>query len=129
MTNVQEQNYGYHVTFAGSVSSDEMSAWVNKSSELLARSSGNFGVLVDMRDLSPLSPSAKEQLEKGQSIFKSKGMKRSAVIVNQGFIATQLKLVAQKTGIHEWEKYIDASTNQDWEHKAINWLNNGVSPY
>lgn len=128
MTNVEKQNYGYKVTFAGSVSPEDMSSWVDKSKETVTNSNSGFGVLIDMREMSPLSPAAKAHLEEGQKIYKAKGMKRSAVIVNQGFIATQLKMVAQQTGIYDWEKYIDASVNNDWENKAVNWLNNGISP-
>jgi hypothetical protein len=113
------------LTFAGSISPDEMAAWVEDSKNVLAGQTSKFGVLVAMRDLSPLTPSAKEKMQEGQILYKEKGMVRSAVVVSQGFLATQFKMIAQQTGIYEWERYIDSESNPNWEQVAIDWIKNG----
>lgn len=128
MTNIEKKEFGYFLTFAGSISEDEMSSWVEASKAALATQNSPFGVLVDMRELSPLTPSAKNKMQDGQILYKQKGMTRSAVIVNQGFIATQFKMIAQQTGIYEWERYIDASASSNWEEIAINWILNSKDP-
>jgi hypothetical protein len=128
MTNVEKNDYGFKLIFAGSISQDEMASWVEISRNALTSQISKFGVIIDMRELSPLSPGAKSKLLEGQKLFKEKGMTRSAVIVSQGFIASQLKLVAKDTGIYEWEKYIDSSSKENWEELAINWITNGSDP-
>jgi hypothetical protein len=55
-------------------------------------------------------------------------MTRSAVILSQGFLATQFKMIARDTGIYEWERYIDTSSNPNWENVAIDWVVNGKDP-
>ena len=50
------------------------------------------------------------------------------MVVNQGILATQFKLIAQKTGIYDFERYIDASSTPNWESKAIDWIKNGIDP-
>ena len=128
MTNIEKKDYGFKLTFAGSISQDEMASWVSDSKNTLASQTSEFGILVDMRELSPLTPGAKDVMQTGQKLYKDKGMKRSAVIVSQGFISTQFKMIAQQTGIYEWERYIDASANSNWENIATNWITNGKDP-
>lgn len=128
MTKIEKKDFGFQLTFASNISPEEMAQWVDDSSKALSGQSGSFGVLIDMRDLAPLSAAAKEKMEEGQKLYKAKGMARSAVVVSQGILATQFKLIAQKTGIYDWERYIDASVVTNWENIAIDWLKNGKDP-
>jgi hypothetical protein len=128
MTNIEKRDYGFKITFSGSIDLDEMTSWVDASKNALVSQTSAFGVMVDMRELSPLAPSVGERLQDGQKLYKEKGMTRSAVAVNQGFVAAQLKMVAQDTGIYEWERYVDASINTNWENTCIDWIANGKDP-
>ena len=128
MTNIEKQNYGFKITFAGLINQNEMSQWVESSRNSLLSQGPDFGVMVDMRELSPLSEEAKALLQEGQVLYKEKGMTRSVVVVNQGFIATQFKMMAQDSGIYEWERYIDASSKPNWEKIGIDWIVNNIDP-
>ncbi len=128
MTKIEKKGFGYQLTFSGFIPVEEMAQWVADSKNTLSSSSGSFGVLIDMRELSPLSNAAREKMEEGQKLYKAKGMQRSCVVVNQGILATQFKLIAQKTGIYDFERYIDASITPNWESKAIDWIKNGIDP-
>ena len=64
---------------------------------------------------------------KGQEMYKAKGMKRSAVLVNNDVTAMQFKRLAQESGISEWERYISGTT-PDCVDIAISWVRDEVDP-
>jgi hypothetical protein len=72
MTKIEKKDYGFKLTFAGSINPDEMASWVDSSKTELSSQTSKFGILVDMRELSPLSPGAKEKCLKDKSFTKKK---------------------------------------------------------
>ena len=64
----------------------------------------------------------------GMSIAHLKELFVAVVILGDDITAMQMKLVAKKTGIYEWERYIDASSHLDWEELGMNWIINGIDP-
>lgn len=78
MTKTEKKGFGYQLTFSGSIPVEEMAQWVADSKNTLSSSSGSFGVLIDMRELSPISNAAREKMEEGQKLYKAKGMQRLA---------------------------------------------------
>jgi len=128
MYKIEKQSYGFKLTFADFIKSDEMAKWVEESKATLLGASSSFGILVDMRTLKPLPADAQEQMQAGQKLYKQKGMQRSVVILNSAVMTMQFKRIAQETGIYEWERYIDASKETNWEAKGIAWLENSTDP-
>jgi hypothetical protein len=128
MYKIETKPYGYKLTFADMISPDEMREWAKEVNTVLSGQIMKFGVFVDMRTLKPLSPEAKDVMAGGQKLFKEKGMQRSVVILENPIITIQFKEIGKKSGIYEWERYVDASTNADWEEKGIAWLKDGVDP-
>lgn len=128
MYQINKTAYGYELIFSGFIDEAEMSAWVKDSKTKLATQSGSFSVFVDMRSLKPLSPQAKLEMEEGQKLFKQKGMERSVVVLNDALLTLQFKRIAKETGIYQWERYVDASKNADWESKALAWVKKGTDP-
>lgn len=128
MYEIAKKSYGFKLVFAGSIDQGEMAEWVDESRKALEGSPPAFGVLVDMRTLEPLTPEAKAEMEKGQRLFKEKGMTRSAVGVATATVALQFKRIAKQTGIYEWERYVDASKTSSWEDVAKAWIEREVDP-
>jgi len=126
MYNIEKKDYGFKLTFSGTVDASEMANWVKDAEKALVGQNGSFGVFVDMRELNPLTNEAKAEMEKGQKLFKEKGMQRSVVILNSAILTMQFKKIAQETGIYAWERYIDASNTPDWEAKGVAWIKNGI---
>lgn len=81
-----------------------------------------------MRELKPLSFESQKEMEKGQKLYKTKGMEKSVVILNNDIVTMQFKRIAQETQIYRWERYIDASKHSNWEEMGINWLIDLVDP-
>ncbi|MBN2281614.1 MAG: hypothetical protein JXQ65_13615 [Candidatus Marinimicrobia bacterium] len=128
MVKIEKKDYGYKITFSDNVSADEMKQWVEESKKILASAVSGFCVFVDMRTLKPLGPDAQLLLESGQREYKAKGMKRSVVILNTNVIKMQFVRLARETGIDEWERYINATQDSNWEKKGVDWLTKGIDP-
>lgn len=128
MYKIEKKNFGYKLTFGGFISADEMKQWVDEAKKSLAAPPKDFGVFVDMRDLKPLPKDAQEDMQEGQKLFKQKGMVRSVVILSDAVTKMQFQRIAKQTGIYEWERYVDASTEPNWEQVGLNWISKGVDP-
>lgn len=128
MYNIEKTNYGFKLTFGDFIQAPEMKEWVEKSKEALADAPAEFYIFVDMRTLKPLPENAQPFMQEGQKLYKEKGMKRSVVILNNSVTTLQFKRIAKETGIDAWERYIDASANENWETDGIAWLVNEKDP-
>ncbi len=128
MYKIEKQKYGYKLTFDGNMNVYEMSRWLKESRQTLSDSPEEFGIFVDMRSIDPLAADAQVFMKEGQLLYKDKGMIRSVVIFDSSLTKTQFERIAQLTGIYELERYIDASSVDDWEETGINWVDNGIDP-
>lgn len=129
MYKIERRPSGYLLSFSGAIDSQEMNKWYTESKVLLDQeTSKSFGVIIDMRNLKPLSFDAGKIMNSGQKLYKEKGMNRSAVILNNQDICTQFKNIAIQSGIYAFERYIDASTNHNPADTAIKWVKDGVDP-
>lgn len=128
MYKIEKTDYGVKLTFDGFIKKDEMAKWVEESNQFINSLPSKFGVLVDMRDLKPLDHDTEMEMQRGQKLYKEKGMERSVVILANAVITMQFKRIARETGIYQWERYIDASKVPNWEEIGINWLVKGEDP-
>jgi len=111
------------------IDENEMQRWYNDSKiTLMSETSSSFGVVIDMKDLSPLSLEASNVMKLGQKMYKDKGMKRSAVILNSPQVTKQFKNIAIQSGIYATERYIDASTTTNPVGKAVDWVKDSIDP-
>ena len=128
MYKIEKRHYGVRLTFEGFIERDEMAQWVAESEMVLQTLPKKFSVFVDMRNLKPVPDDSKAELEKGQRMYKAKGMERSVVILNSAILRIQFKNIAQETGIYEWERYIDASNTPNWQEVGEKWIMNAIDP-
>ncbi len=128
MYKIDKLGYAYKLTFSDFIAVEEMTNWVNDAKSALGSAPAKFGVFVDMRDLKPLPPDAQAEMQNGQKAFKEKGMERSVVVVNSGITKMQFQRIAKETGIYAWERYVDASSEGNWEQIGIDWISKGVDP-
>jgi len=128
MYKIEKVDYGYRLKFSDFIQPEEMRKWLNESMELLTTTPEEFGVFIDLRSLRPLPPESQNFMEQGQKYYKEKGMLRSVVILNNVITKMQSKRIAKETGIYAWERYIDASTEKDWEKIGTEWITKGVDP-
>ena len=128
MYKIEETLYGYRLVFGDFIKADEMAQWVEESKKTLAGAPNEFGIFVDMRTLKPLPPDAQVHMQEGQKLYKTAGMVRSVVIVDSALTKMQFRRIAKETGIYEWERYIDASSVNNWEKVGVDWISKGIDP-
>jgi hypothetical protein len=129
MYKIERRPSGYILTFTGTIDANEMLSWFNDSkNNLMTELSASFGVIIDMKDLNPLEAEARAIMVDGQRLYKVKGMKRSAVILNSAEICKQFKNLALQSGIYATERYIDASLVKKPTEVAISWVRDAVDP-
>ena len=128
MYRIEERDWGYHLVFGGDTTPTEMAQWLRESEKILQSREEDFFVFVDMRTLIPLDRKAQECIQEGQKLYRRSGMVRSAVILSSPVIAAQFRRIGGETGIGQWERYIDASTEPDWEEVGMNWLLHAIEP-
>jgi hypothetical protein len=120
---------GFRLTFAGSLSKEEIELFTRESREVLKACSGGFGVVVDMRNLQTLSPEAKAALGKGQAVYQAKGLRCSAVLLQDSIVTLQLVRISRESGVYAFERYIDVSSDPLWKKHADDWVRSGIDPY
>ena len=127
MYKIEKTDYGFRLEFEGFIQADEMREWYEESMKLLENAPKGFHVMVNMREMKTLPPDAKGIFEEGQRYYQSKGGIRSAVIASDVITKEQLRNIGVKSGVTEFEQYIDGS-QPDWEQKALGWLVNRIPP-
>ena len=128
MYRIDEVHYGFKLLFSGCITADEMVQWLRESRRLLQDVRAPFGVLVDMRELDPMSAEVRVYFEEGQRLYKQRGMRRSAVILRGSHMTRQFRRLARETGVNVWERYIDANQKEDFESRGEIWITHGIEP-
>lgn len=128
MYKIEKSSIGFKLTFGGNMQKPELDQWFNEAETALKGCKPGFGVIIDMRTLEALRPEAQAVMVKGQSLFREKGMKRSAVILKDKVVTIQFMRLAKDSGIYAYERYFDASADPNWQKHAENWLGAGIDP-
>jgi hypothetical protein len=125
---IDKTELGFNLTFAGDMTKDEIEKWYTESEQALIGQQSPFGVIIDMRTLAPLPVEAQEVMVRGQSMYRSRGMERSCVILDDAITTIQFMRLARKSGIFKYERYINASEHRDWLARARNWVRHAIAP-
>jgi hypothetical protein len=125
---IDKTDLGFYLTFAGDMTKVELESWYEESEQVLTKQQGPFGVIIDMRTLALLPAEAQGVMVRGQSMYRSHGMERSCVILQDAITTIQFMRLAKQSGIFKYERYIDASTHRGWLAEARNWVTNAIAP-
>ena len=128
MYKIEKTDLGFHLTFGGVMTKEELQKWHEESERALATQRCPFGVIIDMRTLDPLPADAHQIMIRGQAMYREHGMQRSCVILEDAITTIQFMRLAKRSGIFKYERYIDAATHKDWAEKARKWVEHGIVP-
>ena len=128
MYTIEETNYGYRMIFEGFLRRDDVDRWVQDIRKQMGSRSEGFGVLVDLRAASAFPADAQDKLFEGIELSREKGMERTSVVVANPISKIQAVRVCKETGIYDTVKFIDASSDPDWESSALDWIQKAVVP-
>ena len=116
------------ITVSGSIGIEELAKWIKQSKMIVTKDTKKFNIVLDLRQLSPLSSAVYEIIDYCHRLLIGIGLHRSSLIINQGFIATQFKLIAHQFGNYEMVRYMDATNKFDCMEIAVNWVKYGIEP-
>ena len=129
MWKISKQSFGFVLSFGGTIGSADMQAWADEARrQLNGPLPESWGVVVDMRELEPLSVETQAVMVEGQKLFKQKGMQRSAVALKDAITTLQFRRLARTSGIDAWERYINVGTVENWQTAAKQWIVSGIEP-
>ena len=128
MYKIDKTDLGFQLTFGGNMTEAEVETWYQESARVLTGMHVPFGVIIDMRTLTILPTEAQKVMVRGQSMYRSCGMRRSCVIVEDPITTIQFMRLARQSGIFKYERSIDASVHKDWRQEARNWITDAVAP-
>jgi len=128
MYKIEQTEIGFKLTFSGTVTKKELEPWFQESKNALITCKKPFGVIVDMRNLELLPPDVQAEIVKGQMLYRNSGLQRSAIILRDPAVTIQFMGLAKKSGIYNYERFIDASSDAQWEKHAEEWAGFGIDP-
>jgi hypothetical protein len=126
---VKRTPFGFHMTFSGHITSEEMLAWKVSAVACLGDPTlpKPFRVRVDMTSLEHLDVDPREILVDGQASFRDAGMDRSVVVIAERSVGLQMRDTALASGIETGERYIHIEEPR-WRMEANDWLLRGIEP-
>jgi len=127
MHKIEKTDYGFRITFQGTISLEEMTNWVHESNYALSNVRSGFSCVIDMSIMTTLMPDVKHKLEEGQRSYLVAGMLRSCVLVPSRIVAMQLRNMATASGILKNERYVSVDTQSAYV-KALAWASLGTEP-
>lgn len=128
MYTMERTTYGLFIKVRDSLSKAEAEQWVKDLKAATTEINGEFGAFADLREVLLLSPESKDAVQAGEMYAREHGLVRSVIILSNEVTALQMKGIARCSGVYEWERYIDASTVDNWREVGENWVIHGIDP-
>lgn len=127
MFQVEEKPYGFQVTFEGFLQGEDVERFGGQMAKAVERQSGDFAVLVDLREMRTFPQEAQQKLMEVILYCRERGMNRNAVVVNSAITKIQANRLAKETQVEDI-RFIDAAQVDDWQKAAEDWLVKGTEP-
>jgi hypothetical protein len=125
---IDETDYGYRVTLEGFLQRDDAAALLGETRRRVRPRADGFALLLDLRGARAFPAEAQEVLKQVILHCRGAGMERNAVLLNSAIAALQTRRLARETGIDRWIRYIDVSSEPEWERAAAGWLERAIEP-
>ncbi|MBJ6762446.1 hypothetical protein JGU66_16875 [Myxococcaceae bacterium JPH2] len=121
--------YGFRANASGYITPAEANAWFDDLRAKVAIKKGRpFGLMVDIRGQKANPPETQEIIKQAMGWLRQNGMVRSTVVLDSAVARLMMVRMAKQTGVYQWERYLDASKDTEWEAKAIDWIVHGHEP-
>lgn len=128
MYQVKETEYGLYLKITGSVSLEDSKTVLSELRQIFHKRESGICGLADLHEMELLSAETQAVCVEIQQMCIKFGVKRIAVILGNSAVAYQFKRLSLQSGIRDYERYLDASSDPDWEEKAMAWVIDGTDP-
>jgi hypothetical protein len=124
---LEDRPYGFMVTFHGFMQGEDIARFSEDMKKRVNRMSGEFGVLVDLRETRTFPPDAQMALMEHIKWCIERGLNRNSVVVNSAITKIQASRLAKETASTNI-RFIDAAQTDDPMAMAEDWLIRGIEP-
>jgi hypothetical protein len=128
MYRVESAPFGIKLTLSGFIQKEEYSNYAAEVLKLIRQQKPGFCVFVDMRELKPLPADCQSLLTEIQATATAAGMARAVHVHKNPVTIMQMRRLAKLSGIHDTERFVDSSSDPNWEQAALDWLLKGTDP-
>jgi len=125
---IERTEFGVRLSIGPHPLLEEILQWAEDVKEKVHQVEGPFCVLADLRQVELIPPESQPILTEVQAYCRSRGMMRSACLLNNKLTALQFRRIAKSSGIYAWERYIDCNQHENAEKIALGWLLDEVDP-
>ena len=125
---VEKASYGMKLSILGFINPNEVDTMNREVQELGSKLDDGFGIIVDMRENRAFSNEVAELMKEQIGICIDVGMGRAGIILQSAIMTLQARRLIAETGIADRVRFIDASSEPDWEKVATQWVTRAVEP-
>lgn len=126
MYEIDRTEYGLRLTVSGQLDSETADAFSRDIKEAVRTLDEGFSVFADLRGMAAFPPEVGERIAKLMEYCNEQGMGRSVDVVESATTSLQMEQLVDQAGIDE--RVIDATTTDDWEQRAVGWIERGREP-
>lgn len=129
MHKIEETEYGFKITVAGDLDINQAEQALLNLKNLLASYGRPFSLMVDLRELIPVTTEVIKKLMEIHSYCKNLSLERTAIIVKSPVLKMQGKQISHNSETIENDRYISVYKFDNWEERALAWVKNGIEPF
>lgn len=125
---IDRTDYGVKVTAGGVNPAEEIACYLVDIKKMADSITGRFCIYYDLRSISPFDEKGKAQARKSNDFIKAYNVIRTVSVTSNPAAKTQLQQLTYESSLEDRKRYIDASSNPDWELDALGWILHGIDP-
>lgn len=128
MFNIKKKPYGFKMLFDGIIYKPELQEWGKEVEATLAGQDSPFCVFFDARSLFPFNATAQQPAADTLMVMRKAGLQRCVVAYKEKPVQVIWDRLAKWAGISPGMRYIDATSQLNWEELGLKWIEAGIDP-
>jgi hypothetical protein len=128
MHKIEATDFGFKIIAADITEPEEMEQFKFEIIHTLAEHNRPFSLLIDIRELLPVSPEIAEIIKEIQISCRKMSLERAAIIVNSPVLEQQAAQIGFEAATSKYDRIIDISKYPDGENTALAWASEGIEP-
>jgi len=127
MYSMDKTPYGFSIVLAGSLSKEDLDAWLSEVLMLIPSSPIGVKLLIDATELKLIPRGSKRGYEEILRYFIDNGLQRSCVLYSTASVRLQLANISSTIGF-TGERYLNTSKVASYKRLSREWLVFGKEP-
>jgi hypothetical protein len=128
MYRIEQTYYGFKISAWDSMTMDDADQMLVDLTENLSQKDGPFSMVIDTREMVPFEPEVAQKIVEAHVLCLQMNCERTAILVKSPVARGQASQICFSASPMDCDRVINASTDPDWEEKAVAWAAEGVEP-